>query len=321
MKNISVIGAGRWGTFLAWYVAAHCKMRVMLYGRAGSAAFTRLGTERRNEYLELPDDVEPVSDLSRALKNETIIVSVGVQDLRGLCREMAALGVAGKTFLLAMKGLEIGSAKTPSQIFREEAGQGARLAILAGPGHVQEYVRGVPSCAVIDSDDAEAKAELIAALASPLIRFYYGDDFIGNQVGAAMKNVIGIAAGILDGLGWQGLKGSLMVRAPREVGRLIERYGGNGRSAYGLAHLGDYEATLFSAHSHNRMYGEAFARGEKFGKLAEGYYTLAAAEKLAEDEKIDMPIVRAMHAAVYCGADIERSIRSLFERGNKSEFE
>jgi glycerol-3-phosphate dehydrogenase (NAD(P)+) len=296
-------------------------MSALLYGRAESEAFAGLSRTRRNEYLELPDGVELASDLGLALENETVIISVGVQDLRALAKEIAVYGVAGRTFLLAMKGLETESAKTPSQIFKEEAGEGARLAILAGPGHVQDYARGVPSCAVIDSEDAETKASLATALASPLIRFYYGDDFIGNQAGAAMKNVIGIAAGILDGLGWQGLKGGLMVRAPREVGRLIKHYGGNERSAYGLAHLGDYEATLFSAHSHNRMYGEAFARREKFGRLAEGYYTLAAAKRVADREKIDMPIVQALYSAIYEGADIKRSIQSLFEREGKGEFE
>jgi glycerol-3-phosphate dehydrogenase (NAD(P)+) len=163
--------------------------------------------------------------------------------------------------------------------------------------------------------------ELSSALASPLIRPYWGDDFVGNQVGAALKNVVGIAAGILDGLGWQGLKGALMVRAPIEVGRLIRHYGGNARSAYGLAHLGDYEATLFSPHSHNRMYGEAFARGEKFGKLAEGYYTLEAVKKISDAAGIDMPIVQALYSAIYGGADIKAGIQSLLEREGKGEFE
>jgi glycerol-3-phosphate dehydrogenase (NAD(P)+) len=267
---------------------------VLLYGRKESAAFAELEKSRQNEYLELEDNMELTRDTGRALENETIIISVGVQDLRALCRELAAHDTAGKTFLLAMKGLEVASAKTPSQVFRDELGGVAELAILAGPGHVQDYVRGVPSCAVVDSENPDVKARLAAELSSPLIRFYYGDDFIGNQVGAALKNVIGIAAGVLDGLGWQGLKGGLMVRAPREVGRLIKHYGGNERSAYGLAHLGDYEATLFSAHSHNRMYGEAFVRHEKFGKLAEGHYTLAAVKKISDAEGIDMPIAQAL---------------------------
>ena len=157
-------------------------------------------------------------------------------------------------------------------------------------------------------------------LSSELIRFYYGADLIGNQVGAALKNVIGIAAGILDGLEWYGLKGALMARAPVEVGRLIAAMGGDARTAYGLSHLGDYEATLFSKHSHNRTFGEKFAKGEDFGKLAEGVATLKAVKKIADEKGIDMPISQALYRAVYEKADIKTTIRSMFDRQLKQEF-
>jgi glycerol-3-phosphate dehydrogenase (NAD(P)+) len=112
-----------------------------------------------------------------------------------------------------------------------------------------------------------------------------------------------------------------MTRAPIEVGRLIRHYGGNPLSAYGLAHLGDYEATLFSEHSHNRLFGESFAKGEKMDekKLAEGYHTLAAVHSVAVREGLDMPIVRALYGCVYENADIESSIRALFDRDMKAE--
>ncbi|MDR2098873.1 MAG: hypothetical protein LBO78_02500 [Rickettsiales bacterium] len=321
MKDISVIGAGRWGTFLAWYASTYCHARsVRLYGRAASEDFARLRQTRGNEYLSLGAEVELTDDLGRALESEIVIVSVGCQSLRGLAKELNSHDIRGRIFLLAIKGLETPSAKTPSQIFAEEAGRDARLAVLLGPGHVQDYIRGVPSCAVIDAPDAETKRELAESLSSPLIRFYYGEDFIGNQAGAALKNVVGIAAGILDGLGWQGLKGGLMVRAPLEVGRLIRHFGGQARSAYGLAHLGDYEATLFSEHSHNRKFGEMFARGEKFGKLAEGYHTLAAVKAISDSAGIDMPIARALYRSIYEGVEARAEIGELFKREPKSEF-
>ena len=129
---------------------------------------------------------------------------------------------------------------------------------------------------VIDSDSDEYKNRLIGEFSSDLIRFYYGKDLIGNEIGAAAKNVIGIAAGMLDGKGLSSLKGALMSRGTREVARLITALGGNELSAYGLCHLGDYEATLFSQFSHNRMYGERFVKGEQYDSLAEGYYTVKA---------------------------------------------
>ena len=182
-------------------------------------------------------------------------------------------------------------------------------------------MKKVPSCAVIDSYDETTKDEWIKLLQSDLIRFYYGNDVIGNQIGAALKNVIGIAAGILDGLEWYGLKGALMARAPVEVGRLIKHFGGNPFTAYGLAHLGDYEATLFSKHSHNRTYGEMFAKGERFGKLAEGVATLKAVKIIADKEKIDMPICQALYKVIYEDADIKATIKEMFERSLKKEFD
>jgi glycerol-3-phosphate dehydrogenase (NAD(P)+) len=322
MDKVSVIGAGRWGGFLAWYCAKFADVgQVMLYGRADSPSFARLEKTRRNDYLEIPARVALSSDLDAALASDLIIVAVGMQSLRGLLRKVAKCDVAGKTFLLAIKGLEQDTGKTVSQIVGEELKPPVAMAILAGPGHVEDYVAGVPSCAVVDGENPQVVEKVVGVLQSPLIRFYYGGDFIGNQVGAALKNVVGIAAGILDGLGWQGLKGALMVRAPREVARAIQYYGGDPRSVYGLAHLGDYEATLFSAHSHNRAFGEAVARKEPPSSgLAEGYFTLKAVKRLADEKGLDMPITQALYECVYKGADAKETIFSLFGRGLKGEF-
>ena len=123
---------------------------------------------------------------------------------------------------------------------------------------------------VIDSDDDRVKRELVEKLSSNLIRFYIGADLIGNEIGAAAKNVIGIAAGMLDGVGQTSLKGALMSRGAREIARLIKAMGGSELSAYGLCHLGDYEATVFSPHSHNRRFGEAFAKGKRFTSWPRG---------------------------------------------------
>lgn len=322
MSEISVIGSGRWGTFLAWYAANCCGMeRVKIYSRPTSPDFIELKETRKNAYLSLSDNMFLYEKVSEVLDNDFIIISIGSQHLRSLAKELNGYNVAGKTFLLAMKGLEEPNATLLSMVMREEIKQPIHIATLGGPGHVQDYMKKVPSCAVIDSDEEEVKNRVIKMLQSDLIRFYYGADFIGNQIGAALKNVIGIAAGILDGLEWYGLKGALMARAPVEVGRFIKHFGGNPMTAYGLSHLGDYEATLFSKHSHNRMFGEMFAKGEGFGKLAEGYYTLKAVKNIADRENINMPICQALYKAVYEGADVKQTIHSMFDRDLKHEFE
>ena len=211
MKQISVIGCGRWGTFLGWYAANCCDVEtVLLYGREGSRALAELKEKRQNEYLMLSDNMLLTSDIEKALRNDFIIISISCQNLRALAKQINNYDVAGKTFLLAMKGLEETSAEILADVFLSEIKQNIHVATLGGPGHVEDYVRKVPSAAVIDSYEPETIDYVIKILQSDLIRFYYGTDIIGNQVGAALKNVIGLAAGILDGLGWYGLKGALM---------------------------------------------------------------------------------------------------------------
>lgn len=321
MKQISVIGPGRWGTFLGWYVANYCDVEtVLIYGFEQAPDFQRLKNERKNDYLTLSDNIIMSSDIEKALSNDFIIISISCQNLRNLAKQLNNYNIAGKTFLLAMKGLEEPSAEILADVFLSEINQKIHVGTLGGPGHVEDYMRKVPSAAVIDSYEPETQDHIIKFMQSDLIRFYYGNDIIGNQVGAALKNVIGLAAGILDGLNWYGLKGALMARAPVEVGRLIKFKGGNPMSVYGLAHLGDYEATLFSRNSHNRMFGEMFAKGERYGKLAEGVDTLRAVKAIADRENIDMPICQALYKVLFEEAEIKPTIKTLFERSLKKEF-
>ena len=322
MKAISLIGCGRWGTFLGWYAANYGKAEeVWMYDIPTSPNFIELKNTRKNAYLSLSDNMLLFDNLATVLENDFIIISIGCQYFRGLCKELSGYNLDGKTFLLAMKGLEEPSGDRMLEIMRSEIPQNIHIATLGGPGHVQDYMKGVPSAAVVDSDEEETKDFVIKLMSSSLIRLYYGDDLIGNEIGAALKNVVGLAAGILDGLEWYGLKGALMARAPVEVGRLIKHFGGNPMTAYGLSHLGDYEATLFSKNSHNRMFGEKFARGEDFGKLAEGVPTLKAVKILADKYNIDMPISQALYQAIYEKGNIKDIITGLFERSLKREFD
>lgn len=281
----------------------------------------RFLAERRNEYLLLPESIRLETDLSDAVSNAgTIVISIDSQGLAGLMSELEPFDLCSRDFVLCMKGIEMGTCRRLSEVVDQSCDASNRIAVWLGPGHVQEFYRGLPNCMVIDSQDENMKEHLISAFSGPLIRFYYGNDMIGNEIGAASKNVVGIAAGALDGIGRTSLKGALMSRGTREVARLISAMGGNELSAYGLCHLGDYEATVFSEHSHNRRFGELFARGEKFDRLAEGYYTAAAMVGLGKKYNVELPICSAIYRCLYENADLHTELAQLFTRSLKREF-
>ncbi len=318
--KITVIGCGRWGSLIAWYLDK-IGQEVTLYGRAGSRHMEAFLATRGNGLLVLPERVRLCTDLKEATAAaEVLILSVPSQGLRGLMGELSALELRGRGIVLCMKGIEIGSGKRLSQVARELTDASNGVAVWLGPGHVQEFYAGVPNCMVIDSEDEVLKQRLVTEFSSELIRFYYGEDLIGNEVGAAAKNVIGIAAGVLDGLGLATLKGALMSRGTAEIARLIGAMGGNPFSAYGLCHLGDYEATVFSPYSHNRKFGECAVTGEKYDALAEGYYTAAALHELAERYRVELPICEAVWRLLYAGADPKSEIEELFRRSLKTEI-
>ena len=332
--NATVIGCGRWGSFITWYLDK-LKLNVMLYGREDSEHFFRIRVNNGNDMVKFGPNVRYSEDLDEALAfADWIFISVGAQDFRELMDSMAAKDTKGKTLVLCMKGLEKGTGMRLSQIAGQYAPQ-ANVAVWLGPGHVQEFVKGNPNCMVIDSMDSGVKRELVNALSGRLIRFYYGDDLIGNEVGAAAKNVIGIAAGMLDGIGRSSMKGSLMARGAREVSRLIKAMGGREMTAYGLCHLGDYEATLFSEHSHNRSFGEAFVCAQSQGNrtemdilrkgrhnmgLAEGVNTAQAIMLLSCEYNVDMPICSGVYSVIFHGMEVQEALEIMLLRGIKSEF-
>ena len=315
-----VLGCGRWGSFIADYLA-EIGHRVTLYGRASSRRLQSLVQTRKNEYLTLPDSVRLTSDLGELAGAETVIISIAAQQLRSFCRELCGLIAPGIPIVLCMKGIEETTGKRLSQVVREEIGEKNPVAVWLGPGHVQDFLAGIPNCMVIDSDSPEWTRTLVDRFSGGVIRFYYGEDLIGNEIGAAAKNVIGIAAGVLDGLHLHALKGALMSRGPHEISRLICAMGGSPFSAYGLCHLGDYEATLFSKHSHNRGYGEAFTQGQPYPYLAEGIYTARAIQRLSETYQVEMPICRAVYQMIEEIDSPEKIVSDLFLRKVKKEFE
>lgn len=317
--HITVIGCGRWGSLIAWYLdrTGH---RVTLYGRPGSRHMQRFLATRRNDLLELPESIRLSTDLSCVRQAETVVISIGSQGLQGLMDQLKPLSLRDRIFVLCMKGLEQGTGRRLSQIAEENLDPSNAVAVWLGPGHVQEFYRGIPNCMVIDSRREDVKRRLVQSFSSDLIRFYYGDDLIGNEVGAAAKNVVGIAAGFLDGKGLSSLKGALMSRGTREVARLIQAMGGSQLSAYGLCHLGDYEATVFSRYSHNRQFGESFVRGHDYHQLAEGYYTVKALMLLGRRYGVELPICKAVHDILYEQAAPRDVLADLLRRGLTEEF-
>ncbi len=317
--KVMMIGCGRWGSLIAWYLST-LSHEVTLYGRESSAHMQRFLRERKNDLLTLPPSVTLTTELAATKDAEVILISVPAQSLRGLLRELAAFSLRDKIFVLCMKGIEVETGMRLSEVTAAEVDRSNHIAVWLGPGHVQDFYAGIPNCMVIDSSEDAVKCRLIDAFSGKLIRFYYGDDMIGNEIGAAAKNVIGIAAGLLDGLGLSTLKGALMSRGTREVARLIAAMGGNERSAYGLCHLGDYEATLFSPYSHNRAYGESLITGVPMTKLAEGHPTAAALHRLAAENGVEMPIIAAVYSILHEGAEPKAAVARLFERRQGQEF-
>ena len=318
--KISVLGCGRWGSFIAWYLS-RLGNEVTSWGPEGDPSYEILKNTGRNEYVALDEKIALRCDLERAVRTAVdIVISISSQGVRGFMKRITAYDVSDKNFVLCMKGIEMGTGRRLSQIAKDGLDASNRVAVWIGPGHVQEFYKGVPNCMVIDSLDEDVKSFLVEKFSSELIRFYYGADLIGNEVGAAAKNVIGIAAGMLDGLGLSTLKGALMARGTREIARLIDALGGNELSAYGLCHLGDYEATLFSPYSHNRMFGEKFVKHERFDALAEGYYAVDALLRLGKTVGADLPICRAVYNVLYKNDCPREAINRLFTRSIKDEF-
>lgn len=317
--NVTVLGSGRWGTFLAVYHSR--RNNVALWGLEGSPDFEQLLRERKNSYLELPDNLILEPDLGKALdRADYIVISISAQHLRSFCERINTFNVHGKTFILCMKGIESETGERLSRIVKETIDQYINVCVWVGPGHVQDFMAGIPNCMVVDSEDKDVINDVVNKFSSDLIRLYLGDDIIGTEIGAAAKNVIGIAAGMLDGFGLSSLKGALMARGAREVARLIKAMGGNELSAYGLSHLGDYEATLFSLHSQNRMFGEKFITKQPYSKLAEGAATVKALMKLSAEYNVEMPISKVVYDILYNEADPKQALNSLFERDVKIEF-
>lgn len=320
--NYTILGCGRWGSFIAWYLdkTGH---KVTTWGLETDPYVVNFFTTRKNNYVTLPESIELTTNLEYAVnKNENIIISISSQNLRSLLSNVKKIdGYKNKNYIICMKGIEETTGKRLSEVMIDAGIDKSHIATWVGPGHIQDFTRGIPSMMIVDSYNTSLSEKLIKDLKSDLIRYYQGRDMIGTEIGAAAKNVMGIAAGMLDGANMTSLKGALMARGTREIARLIRAAGGNELSAYGLCHLGDYEATLFSPHSHNRKFGELFVKNEYFDKLAEGVQTSDALLKLAKKYNVELPITQTVWDIISHKKDYTTALTELFERTNTEEFD
>lgn len=320
--NYTLLGCGRWGSFIAWYLDKNGH-KITTWGLETDPYVVNFFATRKNNYVEFPESIELTTDLEYAVsKNNNIIISISSQNLRSLMKNVKKIeNYNKKNFIICMKGIEESTGQRLSEVLIESGIPQENIATWVGPGHIQDFTRGVPSLMIIDSYNKELSSALVKDLKSDLIKFYQGKDMVGTEIGAAAKNVMGIAAGMLDGANMTSLKGALMARGTREIARLMRSAGGNELSAYGLCHLGDYEATLFSPHSHNRKFGELFVRGEYFDKLAEGVQTSSALLKMAKTLNVDMPITKTVNDIIAHKKDPKQALTELFERNNIEEFD
>lgn len=318
--NITLLGCGRWGSFIGWYLdkIGH---NVTIWGLSDAPQFIEIRDKRKNNILTFRESINVTDDLKSAVNSaDIIIISISSQALRSFLPNLTDFDIKNKKIVLCMKGIEVSTGKRLTQIVEEFVPAETQVGVWVGPGHPQDFSNGIPNCMVIDSRHEDLKYFLIDEFSSELIRFYVGNDLIGTEIGAAAKNTIGIAAGMLDGLNLSSLKGALMSRGTREIARLIKAMGGNELSAYGLCHLGDYEATLFSPYSHNRRFGEMLVKGEKFDLLAEGVDTTKALVFLGNKYNVDLPICNTVNNVINGKTTPKKALSELFLRSIKTEF-
>ena len=323
MSKITVLGSGRWASFHAWYQIEKLNNDVIMWGRAEDPYFMDLMKTNKNGYIELPKALQYTTDLDEAINfAETIIIAISAQAMQDFSQKIGKCNPQNKTFVLCMKGIDQNTGERLSQILRKNIADSNDICVWVGPGHIEELTVGQPNVMIISGDNKAKVRELVGKFESPLISFLRSSDLIGVEVGAAAKNVMGIAAGFLDGLGKSSLKGALMARGCYEVSLLIEKMGGNKMTAFGMSHLGDFEATLFSKNSHNRRYGEEFMRdclSDKIG-TAEGVGTTKAMYQLAQKFGVDMPITSTIYRILYENGDKNDVVHDLFKITTHKEF-
>ena len=329
--DIAVVGAGSWGTALA-QILAEGGHDVRLWARREQLARAINDSHRNPDYLTdvvLSKRIFATSDMAEALANAAAAVVVTPSKfVRATAQGMLGLVGYDVPIVLCMKGVEADTGEVPAEVFRDELGPGKPLAVLSGPNHAEEVVRGVPAATVVASDDTEVSLFFQELFSSPTFRVYSSDDVLGVELCAAFKNVIAIAVGASYGLGFgDNTAAMLMTRGQAEMGRLIAAAGGNPMTCMGLAGTGDLIATCMSRHSRNRTFGEALAAGETVEQyearthmVVEGAQACKTLATLSLRYDVELPITDVVRSLVWEGADPRETAGLLALRSLKPEF-
>ncbi len=335
--KLAVLGAGSWGTALAVHFA-HEKHRVILWARSPELARELRRKRRNRRYLpdaEIPKAVKVTADMDAVMAAEVAVVVVPSHGFRSVLRRfLGHLPKAGGpgAVLSATKGIETDTLARMSEVTFEEAvaaDREMRYAVVSGPNFAKELVQGAPTSAVVASEDDALATELREALSTRSFRLYSSNDVVGVELGGASKNVIAIAAGIVNGLelGYNA-QAALMTRGLHEITRLGLAYGGLPRTLAGLAGMGDLVLTCTGPLSRNRQLGVQLAAGKTAQEVAaatsmvaEGFRNSLAIARLAERRSVEMPITEQMVQILYHGKPPPQAVKDLMARELRAEAE
>jgi len=327
--KLAILGTGAWGSALALAFARHHE--VMLWGR-DAAQIAELAAQRVNRrYLPdcpFPDSIKLTAALPRAIQGaELILIVTPIAGLRPTLRALTALSSTLPPILWACKGFEAGSSLLPHQVVAEELPADHPCGVLSGPSFAREVAEGLPAAVTIAADDAVFARRIARELHSPLLRLYANDDLVGVEVGGAVKNVMAIATGVADGLGFgMNARAALITRGLAEITRLATALGASQQTMMGLSGMGDLILTCTGALSRNRQVGLKLAEGKsleailaELGHVAEGVSTAREVLTMAERLEVEMPITAAVCGLLYQGNEPQHVVESLLSRSPKSE--
>jgi glycerol-3-phosphate dehydrogenase (NAD(P)+) len=326
--RIAVLGAGAWGTALA--LAFHGPHAVTLWARKSEHVAAMRSARENRRYLPgvaLPDTLTLSDDLAEAARGADLhLVVTPLAGLRAAVRQLRQIQ-PDTPLVWACKGLEAGNGRLPHEIVAEELGADAPCGVLTGPSFAAEVARGQPTAITLASRDPAFIERWLPILHQPLLRVYANNDLVGAEIGGAIKNVIAIAAGVSDGMGF-GLnaRAALITRGLAEIARLAVALGGRPETLMGLAGMGDLILTCTGDLSRNRQVGLALAQGKtlddilrELGHVAEGVSTAREAARLAARHGVEMPLCEAVDALLHQGLTATQAVDRLLARDPKHE--
>lgn len=329
--NIAVLGDGGWGTTLA-ILLARKGYGVRLWGAFKENILSIRKSRVNRKFLDgikVPASVELTAELALAVKGaDLLVLAIPSQFIRQVLKRLAALNISGIPVLSVTKGIEIGTLMRISQVIRQELGKDVRLAVLSGPTIALEVAKGLPATAVVSADKDRALAEALQYIfTTDRFRIYTNSDMAGVELGGSLKNVIAIACGISDGLGFAAnAKAALLCRGLAEISRLGKAMGARKETFSGISGLGDLVTTCISRKSRNRFVGEQIGKGRRLkdivsrmNAVAEGVATAKSAYLLSKKYNISMPIAQEVYAVLYKDKDPRRAVNDLMAREMKEE--